>query len=118
MNEGKLIYEITQSEKKVHNLTRDNAELKKENESLSRMLKHHEAYRNLDVIINQVRNTCDEMIIITNKKTIDSLWRSIESSDATIGEFSNKVNKKVKSVCKAGFSVHLVDENDITAKII
>jgi hypothetical protein len=73
----------------------------------------------IDNIIDEVKSTTNELIIITNTKTIKSLFDDInkETSSSAFGVFKREDGKKVQSVCRGGITVHFVDEKDVDEEV-
>ena len=69
----------------------------------------------IDNIIDEVKSTTNELIIITNTKTIKSLFDNInkETLSSAFGVFKREGGKKAQSVCRGGITVHFVDEEDV-----
>jgi hypothetical protein len=73
----------------------------------------------IDNIIDEVKSTTNELIIIANTKTIKSLFDDInkETSSSAFGVFKREDGKKVQSVCRGGITVHFVDEKDVDEEV-
>jgi hypothetical protein len=69
----------------------------------------------IDILINEIKNTTEGLIIITNKNTIDSFFKDInDKHNTTCGVYvKHKDDKKIKSIYRNGVTVHFVNEKDI-----
>jgi len=72
----------------------------------------------IDSIINEIKDTTDEVIIITSKKSIDTLLDDISSNSNISAQFNNtKSTKKIKSIHRGGITFHFIDAKDINDNI-
>ena len=74
----------------------------------------------IDSIIEEIIDTTDSLIIITNKDTIDYFFEDIndkvKGSEFSIFNSPN-LNKKVKILFRDGVTVHFIDEEHIHQEI-
>ena len=74
----------------------------------------------IDSLINEVKTTTKELIVITNRSTITSFFEDInnEVGSSSFGVFNKpKDSKKVQSVYRAGVTVHFIDQEDIDGDV-
>ena len=70
----------------------------------------------IDGLINEVKTTTKDLIVITNKSTIASFFEDInnEVNNSSFGVFNKpKDSKKVQSVFRGGVTVHFIDQEDV-----
>ena len=70
----------------------------------------------IDRLINEVKTTTKDLIVITNKSTIASFFEDInnEVNNSSFGVFNKpKDSKKVQSVFRRGVTVHFIDQEDV-----
>lgn len=74
----------------------------------------------IDNLINEVKTTTKDLIVITNKDTIDSFFEDI-SNEVVVSSFGvfdkPEGSKKAKSVYRGGVTIHFIDEEDIDEDI-
>jgi len=70
----------------------------------------------IDSLINEVKTTTKDLIVITNKSTIDSFFEDItnEVGGSSFGVFNKpEGSKKVRGVYRGGVTVHFIDQEDV-----
>ena len=75
----------------------------------------------IDNLINEVKTTTKDLIIITNKRTIDSFFEDINKdvgSSSSFGVFNKpKDSKKAQGIYRRGVTIHFIDQEDINEDI-
>ena len=70
----------------------------------------------IDSLINEVKTTTKDLIVITNKSTIASFFEDMnnEVNNSSFGVFNKpKDSEKVQSVFRGGVTVHFIDQEDV-----
>ena len=74
----------------------------------------------IDEIINVVKDTTNEVIIITNQETIDSFLDDIKSktSESSVGYYKEKTENDngVNSVYRNGVNLYFINKNNIDSE--
>lgn len=74
----------------------------------------------IDSLINEVKTTTKELIVITNRSTITSFFEDInnEVGHSSFSVFNKPKNsKKVQSVYRSDVTVHFIDQEDISEDV-
>ena len=75
----------------------------------------------IDNLINEVKTTTEDLIIITNKSTISSFFEDINkevSISGSFGVFNNTKNtNKAQSIFRGGVTIHFIDQEDIDENV-
>ena len=72
----------------------------------------------IDRLINEVKTTTKDLIVITNKSTIASFFEDMNNEAygeyPVVGVFNKpKDSEKVQSVFRGGVTVHFIDQEDV-----
>ena len=65
-------------------------------------------------IAEAVKDTAKEVIIITDKETIDSVFKELEETEGTVyGKLNNESKLPCRSAMTSGVELHFIDREDI-----
>ena len=64
-------------------------------------------------LIDFLKPTTEEAIIITNKETIDSFFDSIDLPENDYAVWNNHKKNKVRSIFKDGVTIHFIELQDL-----
>lgn len=74
----------------------------------------------IDNLVNEVKTTTKDLIVITNKSTIDSFFEDLinEVGGSSFVVFNKpEGSKKVRSVYRGVVTVHFIDQEDVDEDI-